>query len=185
MTGPLDRLIPDPQFTLTHERHIPRSPATVWRALETLRFSDLPFVRVLLGARMASSRGPHDTADSHATLREHMTQRGYTILANEPPHLDAVGAVTRYWQLRVPPPEPIGSAQEFADFDRPGYAKALSAFILTPVDGGTLVRCETRISATDRSSRRRFAAYWWGVRLGSSLIRRIILAALARKAVQL
>ncbi|MQS15550.1 hypothetical protein F7Q99_25580 [Streptomyces kaniharaensis] len=185
MTGPLDRLIPDPQFTLVHERHIPRSPDTVWQALETLRFSDLPLVRGLLGARMASSRGPHETADNHATLREHMTQRGYTILANEPPHLDAVGAVTRYWQFRVPPPEPLTSAEEFTAFDRPGYAKALSAFILSEADGGTLLRCETRISATDQASRRRFAAYWWGIRLGSSLIRQMILTAVARKAVQL
>jgi DNA-binding CsgD family transcriptional regulator len=68
-----------------------------------------------------------------------------------PPHLDA--AALRAWS-------------------EPGWIKAGMEFRLEPVPAGTLLSTETRVLATDLKTRRTFAAYWFVIRPGSSVIRR-------------
>jgi len=53
---------------------------------------------------------------------------------------------------------------------------------LTPEWGGTRLSTETRCRATDARSRITFALYWALIRIGSGLIRRETLAAIARRA---
>ncbi|HWC72369.1 MAG TPA: hypothetical protein VG454_00430 [Gemmatimonadales bacterium] len=46
----------------------------------------------------------------------------------------------------------------------------------------SVVKTETRVSVSDEKMRRRFALYWWTIRLGSGLIRRMWLRAIRRRA---
>ena len=55
-------------------------------------------------------------------------------------------------------------------------------FNLEETEGGTRLVTETRITATDDQSRRRFGRYWLVVRPGSGLIRGEFLRIIARKA---
>ena len=87
-----------------------------------------------------------------------------------------VVAVGRFWRLdgglrRI-------TAEEFAAFDEPGWAKV--AFNFQATDGR--LSTETRIRATDARSRRRFGRYWRVVMPGSALIRRDWLRAARRRA---
>jgi hypothetical protein len=50
-----------------------------------------------------------------------------------------------------------------------------------PDGAGTVCHTETRVTATDDSSRRKMAAYWLLIRPGSGLIRRAILHEIARR----
>jgi hypothetical protein len=51
--------------------------------------------------------------------------------------------------------------EEFASFDRPGFAKTLAGFALHPHgEGRTLLTYESRTACTDSAARRRFSAYW-------------------------
>jgi hypothetical protein len=66
---------------------------------------------------------------------------------------------------------------------RPGFAKATMNFLIEPDgSGGCILKTETRIFATDASSRRRFAAYWRVIYSGSALIRRMWLRAIKLRA---
>jgi hypothetical protein len=54
----------------------------------------------------------------------------------------------------------------------PGWIKVAMEFRLELIPAGTLLSTETRILATDPSSRRFFAAYWFLIRASSAAIRR-------------
>jgi hypothetical protein len=54
--------------------------------------------------------------------------------------------------------------------------------VLEPDGEGTRVSTETRITATDTTTRVRFGLYWTLIRAGSGLIRRDLLRTVARRA---
>ena len=75
------------------------------------------------------------------------------------------------------------SPDEFRTIAGAGYAKAAMNF---RIDQSPLAMCvvttETRVWASDDATRRKFALYWWTIRLGSGLIRRMWLRAIRRRA---
>ena len=84
---------------------------------------------------------------------------GWVVLRDEPGVELLAGLVGRFWRrdygiVQVSP-------EEFASFDRPGYAKTVAGFSLHPHgEGRTLLTYESRTVSTDAAARRRFAAYW-------------------------
>jgi len=77
----------------------------------------------------------------------------------------------------------LSSVRAFVDFATAGYAKAAMNFSLEPLNGrSTRLWTETRIVATDPTSRGRFARYWRLIHPGSALIRRMWLSAVRRRA---
>jgi hypothetical protein len=67
-------------------------------------------------------------------------------------------------------------------FAEPGWVKVGFDLVLEPAGAGTRLTTETRITATDRGTRARFGLYWLVVRVGSGLIRRDMLRAVAQRA---
>ncbi|MGI9120895.1 MAG: hypothetical protein ACR2G7_12375 [Acidimicrobiales bacterium] len=55
-------------------------------------------------------------------------------------------------------------------------------FVLRADGDGTRLTTETRVKATDATTRRRFGRYWLVIRAGSGLIRRELLGAVSRQA---
>ena len=83
----------------------------------------------------------------------------------------------------VPRARPISAEQFGALAAEGGYAIAIMNFVVTPrADGTCAVSTETRVFATDESARRRFAAYWRLINLGSAFIRVMWLRAIKRRA---
>jgi hypothetical protein len=88
---------------------------------------------------------------------------GWVTLRDEPGGEFLAGLVGQFWHrdygiVQLPP-------EDFARFDRPGYAKTVAGFALHPHGvGRTLLTYESRTVTTDAEARRRFAAYWMVLR---------------------
>ena len=111
------------------------------------------------------------------------TGGGWVVLRDEPGVEFLAGLVGQFWHrdygiVRVSP-------EEFASFDRPGYAKTVAGFALHPHgEGRTLLTYESRTVTTDAAARRRFAAYWLVLRPFVRLMMRGALVAMKRQAEQ-
>jgi hypothetical protein len=102
-------------------------------------------------------------------------------LRDEPGVEWLAGLVGQFWHrdyglVTIPP-------EQFASFDRPGYAKTVAGFALHPHgEGRTLLTYESRTVCTDAAARRRFAAYWLVLRPFVRLMLRGALVSMKRHA---
>ncbi len=106
---------------------------------------------------------------------------GFLELIEPRDHYAAVGYVGRPWKPAAEGRD-LASAEEFAAFDEPGFAKVVMDLAARPDREGSVLRTETRIHLTDESARRAFGRYWALVRLGSIAIRKDWLRAARRRA---
>jgi hypothetical protein len=166
----LDQAMPVYHFRERHSRWIDATPDTVWGALTSLTLNDLALTRILFTLRGLS----------HGDRTRSLFAAGPVKMlhATEPEYVVA-GGVARPWELK-PTRQDVGSLAELTAFTEPGWVKYLTDFRLQPQKGGLLLSTETRVHANDPRSRRRFALYWAVIRPGSGLIRRDMLAAVAR-----
>lgn len=174
MSTPLEQTMPVYHFHNRHSRWIDASPQHVWQALATLTLDDLTITRPLVALRHLGS-SPLEPGPL-------LTTGPLQLLHTDVPTYAIGGAVARPWQRR-PPRRSIGSLEEFAAFAEPGWTKYLTDFHLVAVGGGVQLTTETRGYSTDSATRRRFALYWAVIGLGSGLVRRDLLATVARVAV--
>jgi hypothetical protein len=80
-------------------------------------------------------------------------------------------------------PTPDGFRALFVTINRPGFASATMNFRIEDVGSAACtLTTETRVYATDASTRRRFAPYWRVIYPGSALIRHMWLRAIAHRA---
>jgi hypothetical protein len=110
-----------------------------------------------------------------------MVDLGFTVLAEDPKREIVAGVVGQMWK-RGGQAASIADGAEFVAFDRPGYAKVATNFLLLEQDSDTRIETETRVLATDSRGRQGFARYWRLIRPGSGAIRRALLRAIARRA---
>ena len=133
--------------------------------------------------RLPGSRGERESilhVPPRKPILEVATSTGFMLLADEPGREVVVGTL-----VIVPSRSrtEIETPRDFAALEEPGYAKAVMNFRMADEGGGrTRLTTETRIYATDASSRRRFAAYWRTIFPGSALIRREWLRAIRDRA---
>jgi uncharacterized protein YndB with AHSA1/START domain len=171
---------------MRHAKSISAPPELVWQALFEVRLSDLVAVRALIFIRSLPARlmGRQFQASEGLTLFEGVKSR-FAIVTQEAPRLLEIGRIARFWQP-VPKDGPVAKDYEdFAAFAEPGYAKALMSFEFQPEGEGTRMLTTTRVTATDAKSRRKFRAYWLVVRPGAGAIRRAMLNAAERRALEL
>lgn len=167
----LDELLPSPDVRTAHARRIAAPPDAVWAALSELRLSALPLSRLLMAARMLPGRGDVRLLDRPPVPV--LERRADALLA---------GGVLQPWKLRGAAKPPRLDAPELIAFAEPGWVKAGLEFAVAADGAGAILSTETRVTATDPATRRRFRAYWTVVGAGSSLIRRDVLRAVARGA---
>jgi hypothetical protein len=88
--------------------------------------------------------------------------RGWIPLGERPGTELVYGAVGQPWKGTVgSPPEPPVTAETFAAFAEPGFAKLVESTVVTPYGvGGCVLTLESRVVMTDEDSRRRFRRYW-------------------------
>lgn len=70
------------------------------------------------------------------------------------------------------------SVDAFEQYAEPGFLKLAISF--AALDGSLVT--ETRVLATNAGARRLFAVYWFAIRAGSGLIRRVWLRAIVSRA---
>ncbi len=168
----IDEFLPAHDFSARYEIRINAPASRVYECLLRSDFSALWLVRLLMtlrtGKRQAANRKPSD-------LRQRLLGTGFVMLVEVPEEEVAIGVAGRFWR-------PDGgryrelTANEFAGFSRPGYAKAVWNFKLRPDSReNTVLSTETRIKCFGRSASWKFRLYWTLVGPFSGLMRKAIL----------
>jgi hypothetical protein len=177
----LDDVLPNSHYVTRQSRWIAAPPELVWEELHAVRLSGLPLTIVLSAARflpvLLSGQGLRQLHD-----RPFLDALPVPLLSAEEPESVVFGGVLQAWRLRGGEEPPSLDAEELQRWIQPGWVKAAMDFRLTPVRGGTELSSETRVLATDPTTRRRFSFYWVFVQPGSTAIRWEVLTAAQLKA---
>ena len=183
----LDQFAPLYQFSEFHSIRISASKAQVYRALRLVTAEEIVFFRTLTWLRRFGRPGPESILNPppHVPLLDVATRTSFLVLAEEPDSEIVLGtlvAAPRGWRSRGKP-TPDGFKALFVTTNIPGFAPAAMNFRIEDAGpAACTLTTETRVYATDASTRRRFALYWRVIYPGSALIRRMWLRAIAHRA---
>lgn len=180
----IDDVLPDFDASEHHEIAVAAPPDRVYSALRTADLGGHPVIRVLIALRSVPAvvlhwRQAGWRREPGPITLDTILQSGFALLAEQPGREVVLGIVGQFWRL-------TGNivATDAARFGRPldaGMARAAWNFAVTPAsDGTTRLTTETRIQCADARARRWFLSYWLVVRPFSGLIRRLMLAQIAR-----
>jgi hypothetical protein len=189
----LDQFLPTYQFNEFHSVHIAAPKDKVYTALKQVNAEEILFFHTLVWLRRLGRPGPESILNPppNMPLLEVATKTTFILLAEEPSREIVFGtliAAPRGWRPRGErTPEAF---KALLALGHPGFVLAAMNFRLEDCDTTarrdsgpcTLLTTETRIYATDASSRRAFARYWRVIYPGSSLIRRMWLRAIKKRA---
>jgi hypothetical protein len=189
----LDQFVPAYQFNEFHSLRIAAPKDKVYTALKQVTAEEILFFHTLVWLRRLGRPGPESILNppQNMPLLETATKTTFILLAEEPGREIVVGTLVgtpRGWRPRGErTPEAF---KALLASKQPGFAVAAMNFRLADCDATasqatspcTLLTTETRIYATDASSRRAFARYWRVIYPGSSLIRRMWLRASKKRA---
>jgi hypothetical protein len=181
----IDAFLPNYDFCASYQIRINAPRSAVYECLLKSDFNELWLTRLLMtlrtGKRMRRHRMPGD-------LRQRLPGTGFFILEEVPDDELVIGVAGRFWR-------PDGercmdlTAAHFAEFSRPGYAKAVWNFRLRAElsetmseTESTILSTETRIQCFGRAALRKFGIYWSLVGPFSGLIRKAILKQVRTKA---
>lgn len=187
----IDETMPDAPFDELHQRIVASPIDDVWphclavTAQEIRTLGPLMAIRSL-PSRLTSSRSV--SASAPLPLLEVFESEGFVVLRQDERPDNGMasvlfGAAGRFWSIAHNAPKQFRTAQDFVDFQEPGWAKTVCRLDAIDLgDGRTRIETETRVIGTDAASTRKFAPYWAVIRLPSGAIRRSWLAAIDRRA---
>ena len=178
----LDRVAPSYQFHEIHRTTVRATPERAFRAIKEVTASEILFFRELTWLRRFGRPGPASilNAPDRRPILDVATQTSFITLADNAREIVVGTVVIRPPHARV---KPVNVDEFTALAAQDGYALATMNFVVTPRGDGTCdVSTETRVYATDDAARRRFAAYWRLINLGSAFIRVMWLRAIKRRA---
>lgn len=191
-----DKLVLD-EFVPTYDHAICVSgvfrapPSEVFAAITNLDLFQLPLARVLLEARAlpgrlvdarARRRGQAVAAELPTFRIRDLPMRGWVLLGERPGEELVYGQVGKPWKGAGGVPDHPVTADKFADFAEPGFAKLAESTLVTPYGAAACVlTAESRVALTDEDSRRRFRRYWLATGPFIRLMRPAIMRALARQ----
>ena len=180
----LEGLLPQVDAVSVAHRRAPVSPQQVWNAWHSVCGSDVPLVAFLAGVRYFPDwvRGRSPVRwDLHRPIIQLMLGGGFTLVLADEPSALVVAHIGRPWDSQSKP-VPFSDVEAFRAFQTPGYVKIAFSFEAREAGACTELVSAVRVQATDAASRRKFRRYWWGVGLGSWLVREVWLRAAVRKA---
>ncbi len=168
----LDGFMPVYEFREAHSIRVRAPREKVYRAIKSVTADEIALFRTLTWLRRLGRPGPESilNAPEHLPILEVATRTGFLLLAEEQDREIVIGAA-----VAVPPgwsPKKRPTPEEFKAVRKPGFALAAMNFRLEDAgDGACLVTTETRVHATESSTRRKFSRYWRVIYPGSWLIR--------------
>jgi hypothetical protein len=183
----LEQFVPAYQFSEFHSIRIAAPKELVYRALKLVTADEITLFRLLTWLRRFGRSGPESILNPppHVPLFDVAVRTSFLVLAEEANREVVLGTLVvapRGWRPRRKP-TPDGFKELIVTANVPGFASAAMNFRIE--DAGQTactLTTETRVYATDASTRRRFAPYWRVIYPGSALIRRMWLRAIARRA---
>lgn len=176
----IDEFAPTWQFREVHRIAVLAPAETTLRAIHDVTAREIRLFRFLTWLRRMGKPGsesilnpPPDVPILQVALRN-----GFVSLGESSREI-AIGTAV----IRPPKTSQPATAADLKNASSPGWAKAVMNF---RIDHAALAMCvvttETRVYATDPTTERKFWYYWWTIRPGSGLIRRMWLRAIRRRA---
>lgn len=162
MATRLDEALPKWQFAERHAIEVAAPPDRVFAAIRAVTAGEIFLFRTLTTLRRLGRPLPESilNAPKDTPLLDVALRGGFFVMADDPPHEIVIA-------MYVIPPKRALAAMNFA---------------VTSSGHGSHVTTETRVYASDAAARRRFALYWFAIRLGSGFIRRMWLRAIRKRA---
>jgi hypothetical protein len=179
----IDKFAPEWQFREVHRIAVLAPADAARRAIREVTARDIRLFRLLTWLRRAGRPGPAGGSILNPPPDEPILKvalrTGFMQLANTEHELVIGTFVTSPSHAK----RQAESPDEFLSITTPGYAKAVMNFrvVQSPL-ALCVVTTETRVWVTDDNTARKLALYWWTIRLGSGLIRRMWLRAIRRRA---
>lgn len=186
----IKELMPEPDIVMKHVRGVHAPPDRVFAALSTTDFGKSRLIALLFVLRgiPALLAAPRDAlervrkrkANSVLTL-DRIKQEGFGLIGERPGTEIVLGVTGRFWMAsaKLQP----ASRELFRKGPAPGDVLVAWNFLVEPApEDHSRLSTETRIQAADVDTRLTFKRYWRLVHPGSALIRRSMLAAIAREA---
>lgn len=179
----LDRLIPAPAIVEVDRVELAVDATRSWQAVRNLDLAQSSLVRTLFGIRTLPDRLKGKKTELRLRLDDLIStpeEPGFRILAADPPHELAVGAIGKVWRPGIPFVH-VADAAAFAAFSQPGYVKVAWALrVVAEGEQTSRVELELRVAATDEDAWKKFTRYFRLIGPGSHFIRRMLLAQLER-----
>jgi hypothetical protein len=179
----LDEFAPVYQFNEFHSIEINASRERTYDAIRQVTAGEIRLLRTLAWIRRFGRPSPPGVlnAPQEEPVLDVALHSGFLLLAEEPGREIVFGALVRApagWRRAAKP-----TAEDFKTLSAPGFALASMNFRIEEVGPNRcVVTTETRVFATDPSSRRKFGEYWHVIYPGSALIRRMWLQAIKNRA---
>jgi len=177
----LDNALPNYDVRERHSITVKADPGTGLDEILRMTPRDVPVMVVLMALRSLPSLllGRGALGVGGRPIVQQFERAGFVRLGTAEDEL-VLGAVGRFWR-------PSGglrrvSAEGFAAFAEPGWAKGAVNFRVVREGDHTLLSTETRVLATDAAARRSFRHYWRLIYPGSAVIRIAWLRAIRRSA---
>jgi hypothetical protein len=186
LAGPpmvIDQYLPRYDFGESHSLDVAASADTVYAAIRRVTAGEIRFFRLLTWLRAPRFGSGHResvlNAPADKPVLETALGSGFFVVHDAPGRELVVGT------LVVGTPRPR-DAVEFLAQDSGDLAKAMMNFHIEERGAGrTRLWTQTRIGATTRAARRRFALYWFLIHPGSAFIRLMWLRAIRARATRL
>ncbi len=166
---------PEARLLERHESRVAAPPERVAEAVEQIRLTDMPIVRLLFIMRGIRHSG-------EMTLREFFSTPPFLILEEVPALEVVIGNAGGPWRLREPPS--ALDADGFRASGRPGTMRAIANLRVEATESGSLLSTETWVEASGPRACWLFRAYWLIIGPFSALIRREFLRAARMRALQ-
>lgn len=181
----IDRFIPDPDFREVRELEVEAVPEEV---IATVRQADLrdPVISTLFAVRdlpnrLARRLGAGGRREDLSFSNIPDVGPGWVLLGEDPGKELVLGAVGRFWRRDYG--ARTVTAEEFADFDEPGYLKLAVSSVAVPRGyDQSLLHYEARVEATTPDAAARFRRYWKVIQPGNEVIVRRALQRLKAEA---
>lgn len=176
----IDKFAPEWQFREVHRIGVLAPADAALRAIREVTAREIRLFRFLTWLRRLGRPGPASLLNPppDEPILDVALRSGFVELATSPREI-VVGTCV----MNPPHTRPPTTPDEFRTMSGPGYAKAVMNF---RIEQSPLAMCvvttETRVFATDAPTRKKFFFYWWSIRWGSGLIRRMWLRAIRRRA---
>ena len=179
----IDKFAPESQFREVHRIAVLAPADAARRAIREVTAREIHLFRFLTWLRRlgrASPEGILNPPPDEPILKVAL-RTGFLQLENTDREL-VLGTIVMSPKPEAHPRSPK-TPDEFLAITAPGYARAVMNFRIDPSQlAMCVVSTETRVWASDDQTARKFARYWWTIRLGSGLIRRMWLRAIRRRA---
>ena len=167
----IDEFLPTYDFVETHDIKISASSETVFGVMDEVDLCESPLVRALFFLR--------GLPNVKLRLRD-LKKSKFEILGVEKNKELLLGLAGKFWTPRGEMQDV--NADNFREFDKKGFAKAVWNFSVDANGGETRLTTETRVRCLDDASRRSFGFYWTFIQPFSGLIRREMLKIVKKKA---